>query len=396
MTDRTLGRLSWPLWFASVLLTAAGLAFYAFDHLADQGTQALLAPPLLAFATVGAIVDSRRPANPIGWIFSVVGLLIAVQLFSFEYADRGLVRAPGSLPAATVFAWLQTWIWTPALGLAGTLLLLLFPEGRLVSQRWRPVAWAGFAATALAAASRALRPGGLENFPAAENPVGLGRPGGGLDAIAGAHAGELLIFLVVLASIASLAVRYCRAGWVEREQLKWFLCATAALGAANVVVAATNGGAVGWGLWLAAMIAMPVATGVAILRYRLYAIDRIINRTLVYGALSALLGGLYFGIVIALEQAFSPVTQGSELAVTGSTLAVAALFRPVRRRIQTFVDRRFYRRKVNAERTLGAFTDRLRREIDLDTLTAELQTAAQETMQPAHVSLWVRAQEAEQ
>jgi hypothetical protein len=263
----------------------------------------------------------------------------------------------------------------------------------LLSRRWRPIAWVGVAGLVLIAIGFALAPGPLEDSPFAkfESPVGI--DSGVVDVLA--TGGFFPWFLSFIAAAISLVVRYRRGGAEERRQIRWIV------GAALLFVASFVASAAVWDqsgaaasivatLNLIALTGIPVATGIAIFRHGLYDLDVIIRRTLVYGVLTAGLAGLYFGIVLALQEAFSSFAGGSDLAIAGSTLAVAALFRPGRRRIQALVDRRFFRRKYDAQRTLNAFSARLRQEIDLEALRHELLAVVDETMQPAGVSLWLR------
>ena len=224
------------------------------------------------------------------------------------------------------------------------------------------------------------------------NPFGLGRPGGLLDDLVGSGVLDELTLALVIASILAFAVRFRRARGVQRLQLKWFLAATTLFGVGSAAIASTNGGTVGWVIWSAGAMAMPVAVGIAILRYRLYDIDRVVSRTLTYGALMVILGAAYAGLVLAGQRVFSSFAGGSNLAVAVSTLVVAALFLPLRSRVQRIVDRRFNRHRYDARRTLETFGSRLREQVDLDELAAELRTVVAETMQPAHVSFWHRGE----
>ena len=400
MSDRATARLAFALAVLWLVLEGLGLALLSLTHSIApsdndyaNGVDAIVAA---TYAAAGLALASRRPKNAIGWGFLAVSLCLAVVLITERYADYALLAHPGSLRGGAVAAALSqtTFIF---LFTAVAFLLLLFPHGRLPSRRWRPIAWLLSVFAVVAWIGGTLSPGPLQPpFEALRNPLGIGA----LDS-----AGPLLFdtvygFIPVIAAAGvSLLGRLRRARGEERQQYKWFTYAAALLPfgmVANVATSALAPGANGAvGDMLAFTVAvLPVATGIAILRYRLYAIDRIVNRTLVYGAVTALLAGLYFGIVIGLQAAFSSFTQGNELAVAGSTLAVAAVFRPARRRIQALVDRRFYRSKVDAEHALAAFSARLRQEIDLDSLDGELRGVVREAMQPAHVSLWLRPQEA--
>jgi hypothetical protein len=350
----------------------------------------------VGFSTVGAVIAPRLPPdNPIGWVFCAIGLLIGVTHFSAQYAIYALLAVPGSLPAGEAVAWILTWVWIPGLGLS-IFQFLLFPDGRLPSRRWRWFAWLSLLLIIVGMIWQAFAPGLVQGGDAGGiyNPLGVeGLP----------NVGELiqtLLFVLMLISAASLFVRLVRASGVERQQLKWFAYVSA-LSASGVILTYTISEAVGsvWLRWageviiIAALLGTPIAMGIAILRYRLYEIDLLINRTLVYGSLTAMLAVVYFGGVATTQAIFRALTgqeQQPQLAIVVSTLVIAALFNPLRRRIQAFIDRRFYRRKYNAAKTLEAFSAKLRDETDLEALNNELVGVVRETMQPAHVSLWLR------
>jgi hypothetical protein len=392
MSARTAVWLAWSIWALSVAFAGLGLIFLflngTFEDLLNEslGIDAALA---LAFPTVGAIIASRRPGNAVGWIFCAIGLCGGASIFFAQYGIYALVTNPDSLPAGVIATWIATWVWLPSVTLTITFLLLLFPHGRLLSPRWRPVAWLAAAVTMAGTALLAIVPWDLLNpgVPA-QNPVGvesLGYLG---------IAPPVPIFLIgiptTLLSVASLVLRFRRSRGEERQQLKWFVYAGVLIVGALFVPLLVPGAAASL-LQLLVMPLLPVAVGVAIMRYRLYEIDLLINRTLVYGALTALLVAVYVGSVVLLQGALRALTgQESQLAVVASTLAVAAIFNPLRRRIQSFVDRRFYRRKYDAAKTLEAFSAKLRDETDLDALSDDLTSVVRETMQPAHVSLWLR------
>ena len=388
MSARITTALAWSIWALSVVSATLGLLLMflngSFEDLLDEslGIDAALA---LVFPTVGAIIASRRPSNAIGWIFCVIGLCGGAEVFTVEYGTYALVTDPGSLPAGVIAAWIGTWVWLPSVTLTITFLLLLFPHGRLLSPRWRPVAWLAAGVTVVAVVFFALAPWDLlDPGVPAQNPFGIE----GLRNLGVAVATP--VFLVgiptMLLSVVSLVLRFRRSRGTERQQLKWFVYAgVLSVGAILVPSAASSL------LQLLVLPLLPVAAGIAILRYRLYEIDLIINRTLVYGSLTATLVLLYFGGVVVLQQLFVVLTgQQSTLAIVASTLLIAALFSPLRKRIQAFVDRRFYRRKYDAAKTLEAFSAKLRDETDLDALSGDLVGVVRETMQPAHVSLWLR------
>jgi hypothetical protein len=347
-----------------------------------RGYEGILA---LVFTCVGGVVATRRPTNPVGWILGMMGLGGAIQYVTVEYALRGIVIAPGSLPAARFAAWVQDWIWVPLIGLVG-LLFLLFPHEKLSTKVLRRVAIAGTWTSAATIFSLAFLPPHLDSYDL-ENPVGLMSDVEATEAIAGLS--SLAMMVCVATAALLLLARFRWATGVERQQLKWFAFASALASLGLIVGIAPPTQLAGSYFAVGGLALVPLATGVAILKYRLYDIDRIIKRTLVYGALSALLGIAYFVGVAVLQQILSPVTGTSSLAVAGSTLVVAALFVPLREQIQILIDRRFYRSRYDAAQTLDAFSTRLRDEIDVEILTREILTVTAETMQPSHVSLWL-------
>jgi hypothetical protein len=295
----------------------------------------------------------------------------------------------GSAALGKTAAAYESLSWIPFILLPATFLLLLFPDGRLLSPRWRPIGWCAAVAISGGFITQALTPGKLEDYPQVTNPFGV--TSSVLDPLTGLS--FLLILVAIVGSSASLIIRFRRAEGVQRLQMKWLAFAGAVAAAVfpiAVLAYSVADGAVSNVAIMLSVLGLPVAAGVAILRYRLYDIDVVINRTLVYGALTATLAASYLGSVLLLQLALSGLTAGSGLAVAASTLAVAGMFTPARSRIQELVDRRFYRRKYDAARTLETFAARLRDEVDLGALDAELRDVVAETMQPAHVSLWLR------
>jgi hypothetical protein len=382
-------------WVPVALALALAVGTLVLDVLDGRWDDAPVTIPSIAFAAVGSIVLWKRPGNPIGWLFCLIGLTLATAVFATAYGYHALVARPGSLSGGSYAAFIGSDIWAIAF-YAGVALLLLFPDGRLPSRRWRPLLWLQVVGLLLYFVG-VLEPGTLEEAPFTnvEKPFSIG----GVDALAMlAVAGWAILVVSLILAATALVVRYRRSEATEREQLKWM----ASTGVVFAVGFAVQGFAEdAWpsavqetagALAVAAMTAIPIAAGFAIFKYRLYEIDVIIRRTLVYGVVTAALAGLYFAIVLILQQVFSSFAGGSELAIAGSTLAVAALFRPVRNRIQAFVDRRFYRRRYDTQQTLEAFSARLREEIDLGTLRRELLQVVDETMRPANVSLWLRGQ----
>jgi hypothetical protein len=393
-------RAAWALWATSLVLVALMFTFYVLGleiPLENRDRPPLAFIPVmalmvLAFATVGALVASRRPGNAVGWIFCGVAIASAVGFAGQFWAEHALVAEGGAVSGGAIGAWLSTWTIAPAL--TGLIFFaLLFPDGRLLSPRWRLVAWLALAGGLAAALGLALDPGHVDtrNYPGAVNPVGIESADGVLEALL--RGGTVASLVALGLAVAAAIRRFRRSTGVERQQLKWVVFAGALAATAFIVTLPINRSPwddVAFTIAFLALVAVPVSAGVAILRYRLYDVDLVINRTLVYGSVTALLAGAYFGLVLLFQLAFRPVTEGSGLAVALSTLAVAALFRPARSRIQAVVDRRFYRQKYDAQQTLTGFASRLRDEVDLDALRAELTGVVGETMQPAHVSLWLK------
>jgi len=379
---------------------AAAAALIAFAYLlpalgaspgSDRLFESIFTLMILTYATVGAVVATRRPENAIGWIFSAFALCAALLAAAAEYAEFDPVGPSVSLPAYAIAAWIAEWIALPTFGLI-VFVLLLFPTGRALSSRWRGGSWFAAAAFTAAALCAAFKPGRLgETSREADNPLAVGGVGG--EALeAAAPAAEALAVAALIVGATAMVLRFRRSRGDERLQLKWLACA-GGLGASGLAVSilGDTAGVSLEPLFYASFLALallPVAAGVAILRYRLYEIDRVINRALVYGALTATLAAGYLACVLVFQLVLSPLTD--DLATAASTLAVAALFRPARARIQAAVDRRFYRRRYDAARTLEAFGGRLRDELDLEALGADLRGVVRDTVQPTHVSLWLR------
>jgi hypothetical protein len=350
----------------------------------------------LGAATAGVIISSRLPANTVGWIFLAIGLLLGVLFAAGAYADLALDMGYDSLPGGRIAAWTGSWIFIPATYGLPMFLLLLFPDGRFISRRWRLAGWVLGVTVVFAAAAKAFEPGRIS--PGIENPLAPGGAAGEVFGVLSSVTDALALPAFALA-VAGLAVRLWRSRGVERQQIKWFAYC-AALTGAGLGTSVFLPGAVGDLAFLVGLLALgglPVAAGIAILKYRLYDIDFIVNRTLVYGPLTAMLVALYFGGIIVLQRVFVLLTgERSTLAVVASTLLIAALFNPLRYRVQVFVDRRFYRSKYDARKTLEAFSARLRDETNLEALNDELVGVVRETMQPAHVTLWLRPDTAPQ
>jgi hypothetical protein len=390
------GALAWAVWALTMLGLAAGAWL---DHLLRQAgspetawlLQASSVPLLVAAvsaATVGALLGSRRPAHPVGWLLLGLGLLVVVNVIVSGYVGYGVVARPGALPAAGYLAGISNGVQVLWLACGG-FVLLLTPTGSLPSPRWRWWARVAVAAPVLLVLLFAVDPQPmLPEHPTVGNPLALPVPIGLLLAVAAVDA--VIILATLVAAAGSLVVRFRRARGTERQQLRW-LAFAAALAAVALLVAVAAGVMAKDGVVLAALgtcvALLPLATGAAILRYRLYDLDRIISRTLAYGLLTVLLGGGYAGVVLGLGQFLG---RESSLVVAAATLAVAAAFQPARRGIQAVVDRRFNRRRYDAAQTIQAFSARLRQQVDLDTLTAELLAVVEQTIQPTSVSLWLR------
>ncbi|MGH9052004.1 MAG: hypothetical protein ACRDWX_03135 [Acidimicrobiia bacterium] len=379
------GRVAW----AVVALGAGVLGTVLW--LEGSFTASVIPLGMFSFSVLGGLIIRRRPRNAIGWIYLVDGTLFLLIFLADHLLAYGLERG---IPAEAMWpiAWYTEWTWIPALFLLFVFSLLLFPDGRLPSPSWRPVAMTAGALmvgfTLVEAFARQLD----TNLVVMPNPVGF-LP---VDDAEEGIQGVLLVGGVVasmLAAAVSLVVRYRRSRGPERQQLKWF-----ALSGGILVSGFLGAGLVdaftGWRPWLVdalVLSAYPIGTGIAILRYRLYDIDLVINRTLVYGSLTVLLGAVYVAGVVGLPRLL-PLAEDNDLVVAGSTLAMAALFNRFRRRIQSFVDRRFYRRRYDAQRTVEAFSQRLRDQVDLETLVADLQWVVRDTLRPASVGVWLREQ----
>jgi hypothetical protein len=357
---------------------------------------------MVILAFVGALLAARRPSNGIGWVCLAGALLGGSQFAGRAYATHGLIADPGSLPGAQFAAWSGS-VSTSGFYVITMLLPLLFPTGGPPSPRWRPILWLVLMTTALGTFVAAFSPGPLQFAPEFINPVGLDGVGGLMAVIRPLYLGLFLMSLLL--STASLVARYRQARGPERLQLKWFLYAfLLVIGAFFLGIgvgpllygdpAAAERAplyVVWWSIvWPTTFMTVPIAIGIAVLRHRLYDIDVLINRTLVYGAVTATLAATYFAVVVVLGAALRPLTDGSEVAVALSTLLVLALFAPLRRRIQAGVDRRFFRSRYDAARTLDAFGARLRDEVDLDDVRADLVGVVGDTLRPTHVSVWLR------
>src|ERR671932_1902830 len=401
VSRRTASWIAWSMCALSLALTALSLLLLALNlshpdtHIYDPWLDNTLTA--ISYAPVGALIASRHPANPVGWLLCLYGLVISFSHFGAEYATYALLVKPDSLPAGEAMAWILSWV-LPILNGMQVFYILLFPTGRLPSRRWRWLGWLTVAFVVVGAIVAAFSSGALLGILGPiQNPLGI-------EGFSNTYYKAILFTmtpLLTLAAALAVFIRLRRAIGVERQQIKWFAYAAVAYISAGILAYIIPRvidtplwfERIGFALNIAFIPAIPVAIGIAILRYRLYDIDFLINRTLVYSTLTALLATIYFGGVAATQAIFRTLTgqeQQPQLAIVVSTLVIAALFNPLRRRIQSFIDRRFYRRKYDAAKTLEAFSHKLRDETDLNALSDDLVGVVRETMQPAHVSLWLR------
>ena len=385
MRARTVSRLAWSTCGLSLGLIVCALALAVLDGTDVRTASFPLA--LVPSALVGGLITSRRPGNPVGWFFLGTAACFSLTQVAAEYVALGLA-------GGWAMAWLMSWLWVPGVMLLLCFVPLYFPDGRLVSRRWLWLVRLALGFSVGAAVFSALKPGEIQE-EGVVNPLGIEalRPFLGLlDTLVFG-----LYFALLFASAASLVVRFRRSGSVERQQIKWLALAAVAIPVWFLTNSPVQAAAPNLFIVLDAFVLstlIPLAAGIAILRYRLYDIDVVINRALVYGALSASLIVVYFGSVVGLQHVFRSLGGGeSSLAVVASTLLIAALFNPLRRRVQGFIDRRFYRERYDARRTLQAFSTVLRDETDLDRLAPELLVVVRETMRPEHASLWLRTPE---
>ena len=400
MSPREVAWLAWCMCAASLVLTGLGLLFLITSR-SRTGAPVYdywLVNTVIAvgFSTVGAVITPRLPRqNPVGWLFCTIGLVGGVRLFVAEYAIVTLLAEPGSLPSTLpggeMLAWISSWVWVLHVGLF-VFLALLFPDGRPPSSRWRPLVWGIGVGVIAGTVSVALWPETARGFDLINHPLGTEVATDVINPV------ETIVYALGLIAAASLFARLRGSKGIERQQVKWFTYAVAVLAtSATLAYVVSESMGVVWldrissVLVIVSVVGLPVAVGIAILRYHLYNIDLLINRTLVYGSLTAVLAGLYLGSIVVLQLLFRALTgEESQLVVVASTPAIAALFNPLRRRIQSLIDRSFYRRKYDAVKTLEAFSAKLRDETDLDALSNDLVGVVRGTMQPVHVSLWLR------
>ena len=407
MSPRRASLLAWSLAGLSVIVFVAGVPLYVLTSSARVTGiigELLGGALFLVFPVVGALIAAKRPRNPIGWILIADGLVFNLSGTLDYYSDYGAAR-PGSLPFVVGMATINNWLWVPAVGLMGTFVFLLFPDGRLPSRRWRPVAWLSGLTIVLVCIQVGLTPGPLEGLGGVRNPIGF-MVFPWMKSVP--YIVIPLFLLCMVLSVFSLVLRYRHSRGEERQQIKWIAFAASLIGTlyliamiGSIVYPQDTWFAPGSPLWqvsleYAAFLSfplVPVAIGFAMLRYRLYDIDVVINRALVYGSLTVTLALVYLGGVASIQTLFRILTgqeQQPQLAVVISTLAIAAMFNPLRKSIQAFIDRRFYRPKYDAAKTLAAFSARLRDEMDLESLEADLVSVVRETVSPYHISLWLK------
>jgi hypothetical protein len=408
VVGRSLRPTVWLAWSLCALSLTFVIVWALFRFLNSPTPTGVAQPPLplevwgllvfVLFTTIGALVASRQPKNTIGWIFCALGLFLTSYSASGQYAIYALVSSPGSLPGGGTAAWLEAFLNGPIILVLFALVLLLFPDGRPLSRRWRAALWLDLIVAAVLLVVGSFKPGPMPTSSLnVANPFGIEKIGALLNVLL--YVGVSLALALTVLGAVSLMVRFRRSGAEERQQIKWFAFAGA------IMCAVTATGPFLWSLppsspavtliwpalFLSAVSTIPVATGIAILKYGLYEIDQIINRTLVYGSLTAVLAVFYEGGIVALQYVFRLLSaQESQVAVVATTLVIAAMFEPLRRRIQHFVDRRFYRNKYDARKTLEAFSFKLRNETNLEALNNDLVGVVNQTMQPAHTSLWLR------
>jgi hypothetical protein len=409
LSDRTLRRAAWVATAFLPTAVVVGVPVVARVREVDPSWNGGLIGDvafvlvLLSFPLAGLLVLRRQPRNRVGWLLEGVGLIWGLGVITDVYSAYGLVVAPGVLPGAGIVAGATAGSWALGIGFMGTFLILLFPDGRLPSPRWRPVAWIAGVSMVMVTVIIAFMPGKLAEsaVPTMENPLGS-------EWAEPVLTGLLFVFLPliplsILACAASLVLRFRGSSGVERLQLKWLASAGVVVAVLYVIAMAMTLATDApfqdpnrkWALIfqtlsILSFVLLPTAIAVAVLRHRLYGIDAVINRALVYGSLTVALAAVYIGSVLLLQLLLSAFTSQSDLAVAVSTLTVAALFRPARRRIQSAVDRRFYRSRYDATRTLEDFTARLRHEVDLDAVAEDLSRTVGSTVNPAHLSVWIR------
>ena len=402
MVQRTASWIAWSLCGLSLVLTGSGIGLLILLRLSYQGVPVYdywgdATTIAISFSIVGAIIASRRPEHPVGWLFCTIGVLAAVDHLCGEYATYALLGRSDSLLVGEAAAWVRSWIWSVTGGL-GVFLLLVFPDGRLPDERWKYFAWLNAVVAVGGAVALAFSSGPIDGLEPIRNPLGIGSEGD-INMVSVVEWVEVLQVGIAMAAAASPFVRLRHAGLEQRQQIKWFAYAVTILIIGRLLASpATESVGTGWisrigfAIYVIGIVGVPLAVGIAILRHHLYDIDLIIRRTLVYGSLTVLLAAVYFGSVVLFGTVFQALTlreDQPQVVIVVTTLVIAALFNPLRRRIQGFIDRHFYRRRYDANKVLQTFSVRLRDETDLDRLTREFVEVVGQTMQPAYLSLWL-------
>jgi hypothetical protein len=393
---------AWTLWGIAMALTAVALAllFVTRDVAVPDswGFRGFTTTFAIGMSTVGVLIVAAR-RNLVGWILLIAGLISGVQDFAEQYAIYGVLARPGTVPIPEYFAWLESWTWVITVAMVAIYLPLVFPTGRLDGPRWRVVAWAAAAVMLALVAGLAVNDGPLNNAPFVRNPFAvrglrlLGDASGGPAEVQNSplfFALYMPLFLTAAAAVASIVGRFRKATGIERQQIKWY-----AFGAGLAAVGMVVGGTLqqykaAQVMLILAIQFIPIAVAIAVLRYRLYDIDVVINRALVYGVTVAIVGAGFVGAALFLQTLLRPLTAGSDVAIAASTLATVAAFQPLRRWVQGAVDRRFYRHRYDAARTLDAFSSRLKDEVDLDALRGEILDVVGTTVRPSHATVWLR------
>ncbi len=392
---RPIGRvLALALFAACLVMTVSGLVSLILpgnDLIPDRPSfidVLIFSFILMTFPGVGLAIAWMRPANPVGWLFLVVGVAISLAVVATEYAGR-VAFAGETLPGAELVAWVGGWSWYVAGGIALPLAVMLFPDGHLPGPRWGAVVGLAIVFVVVLITAQAIQPGPLESYGGAlQNPFGVSGPLS--DALAALlPLGTLALVATGALAIVSLVVRFRRSRSPERQQIKWLLY-PAAMFVVGLALAAATSDTAAWSLALIGLSGFPIGVGIGILRHRLFDIDVVIRRTLIYGALVAILGTVYVALVLALQSALSGFTGGDTLPVALSTLTIAALFGPARARVREAVDRRFYRSRYDSWRTLEHFAGRMRDQVELDQVARSLLDIAGRAVRPASIGVWVR------
>jgi hypothetical protein len=383
--------LAWSLIALGALLHLMGQVFHFLRGPVDlwigyPGDNVWFVLAVVVGSLIGPVIVSRQPRNPVGWLICVATVATAIEVSALQYAAYALLARPGELPGGAEMGWLGNLLEPVASGMAYIFVFLLFPDGRLPSSRWLPVAGLAVCAIVIEMVGYAFQPGPLRGLPSVANPFGIEAAGDALRLLK--SSGSYLFYLSIGLAVTSLVARARYAQEEERQQLKW-------ISYAAFMFALAYTGMRFFPLLRALIplffLGLPLTFAIAVLKYRLYEIDVLINRTLVYGALTAFLALVYFASVAGMSELFRSLTgEWDEIVTIIATVLVAMLFNPMRRRFQSAVDRRFYRRKYDAAHVRAAFSARVREEVDLDRLSNALLDAIDDTMQPSHLSIWLR------